>query len=76
MTHLAKPDAGAIIVPITQPVYVEGARIQGSAIALSQVGDTTYYLIVATNQDSAPVWASDSYVDVARLGAPPESPES
>jgi len=70
MEHLAIPAAGADIVPLTQPVYMEGRRVQGTAIAMSQVANTTLYLVVPSTQDSKPVWVSDAMVDVARVGAP------
>ena len=59
MEHLAKPPAGAEIVPILQPVYFKGERLRGTAIALSTDGTTMYYLIVPDRQKASPVWASE-----------------
>jgi hypothetical protein len=70
--HPASPDAGNDIVPIVQPVYIEGGLIQGMAIALTRAGSAMYYLVVPTTKDSAPLWVSESHVDVARFGPPPD----
>ena len=69
MEHLAKPPAGAEIVPILRPVYFKSERLRGTAIALSTDGTTMYYLIVPDRQKSAPVWASEGDLTESRVRA-------
>jgi hypothetical protein len=67
--HLAKPPAGAEIVPILQPVYFKSDRLRGTAIALSSDGTTMYYLIVPDREKSPPVWASEGDLTESRSKA-------
>jgi hypothetical protein len=68
--HLTQPQPNDI-VPLTQPVYVEGARVQGIAIAMQFTGNAMNYLIVADNAQTPPVWVSESDVSLAYIGARP-----
>jgi hypothetical protein len=68
--HLTPPQSNDI-VPITHPVRMEGARVQGTAIAMQFTGTEMNYLIVADNAETAPVWASESDVSLAYIGQRP-----
>jgi hypothetical protein len=68
--HLTPPQSNDI-VPITHPVRMEGARVQGIAIAMQFTGNEMNYLIVADNAETAPVWVSESDVSLAYVGQRP-----
>jgi hypothetical protein len=50
---------------------MEGARVQGIAIAMQFTGNEMNYLIVADNAETAPVWVSESDVSLAYVGQRP-----
>jgi hypothetical protein len=66
--------SGHDVVPLTQPVRVEGAKVQGVAIALMYTGNAMNYLIAADNMQSPPVWVRERDISIAWVGGPDDRP--
>ena len=53
-------DPGSPIVPIAQPMEVDGPEVSGRAIALQFTGNGLLYLIVNRKEEGPPVWIAEN----------------
>ena len=51
-----QPDPGVPIVPIAQPMEVDGEELSGRAIAFQFTGTQMLYLVVNAKDPGPPVW--------------------
>jgi|tagenome__1003787_1003787.scaffolds.fasta_scaffold19496761_1 hypothetical protein len=50
------PNPGTPIIPIAQPMEVDGPELSGRAIAFQFTGTTMLYLVVNQKNPGPPVW--------------------
>jgi hypothetical protein len=55
------------VVPIAQPMEVNGPELSGRAIAMQLVGETMLYLVVKQKDPGPPVWIEESEIESSYL---------
>jgi hypothetical protein len=55
------------VVPIAQPMEVNGPELSGRAIAMQLVGETMLYLVVKQKDPGPPIWIEESEIESAYL---------
>jgi hypothetical protein len=60
-----KPDLP--VVPLAQPMEVDGPELSGRAIAMQLDGDKMLYLVVNKNEPGPPVWVEEQQIESSYL---------
>ncbi len=55
------------VVPIAQPMEVNGPDLSGRAIAMQLAGDTMLYLVVKQKDPGPPIWIEESEIESSYL---------
>lgn len=67
MEHPSTPHQQNPIVPLTQPMNVEGDGVTGAVIAMQWDANAMLYLVVPHDGKSLPIWISESKLTRAYL---------
>ena len=61
------PKSDLPVVPIAQPMEVNGPDLSGRAIAMQLAGDTMLYLVVKQKDPGPPIWIEESEIESSYL---------
>ena len=62
-----QPEPGVPIIPIAQPVEVDGHELKGRAIAFQFTGTQMLYLVVNQKTPGRPVWVDAEQIESSYL---------
>ena len=64
---MPSPEPGIPIVPLAQPMEVDGPDLSGRAIAFQFTGNEMLYLVVNAKQPGPPVWIEADRIESSYL---------
>ena len=63
----ASPNPDLPIIPIAQPMEVDGRELSGRAIAFQSDGTKMLYLVVNKKEPGPPVWVEEQQIESSYL---------